>query len=113
MCRLRHTGTTLSARPAVVALPSPSATYRRRMHAHQDPSLRCDPARVQYLHLVAAARVSALPPADPQQIVDIVRVTVDDEVDTGTFSAIVSDVTDETRRRRRQPPPSDRLRPTT
>ncbi|MCW2698643.1 MAG: hypothetical protein JWQ45_178 [Blastococcus sp.] len=28
----------------------------------------------------------------PQQIADIVRVTVDDEVDTTTFRAIVSDV---------------------
>jgi len=27
-----------------------------------------------------------------QQIADIVRVTVDNEVDTGTFAAIVSDV---------------------
>ena len=75
------------------------------MLAHQNRSVpapvRCDPARVQYLHLVAAARVSALQPADEQQIVDIVRVTVDDELDTGTFTAIVSDVTSDTLRRRR------------
>ena len=31
------------------------------------------------------------PPAE-QQVADIVRVTVDDEVDTGTFAAIVADV---------------------
>ena len=72
-----------------------------------------DAARVQQLHLIAAARAAAVQPTSEQQVSDIVRVTVDDEVDTGTFSAIVSDVTDETRRRRRQPPPSDRLRPTT
>jgi hypothetical protein len=52
----------------------------------------CDPARVRHLHLVAAARAGALRPANVQQIADIVRVTVDNEVDTGTFAAIVSDV---------------------
>jgi hypothetical protein len=57
------------------------------MHPHH-----CDPARVQYLHLVAAARASAVRPASVQQVADIVRVTVDDEVDTGTFRAIVTDV---------------------
>ena len=66
------------------------------MHAHRArpvPALpACDPDRVRYLHLVAAARVTAVRSATEQQIADIVRVTVDDEVDTGTFSAIVSDV---------------------
>jgi hypothetical protein len=52
----------------------------------------CDPDRVRYLHLVAAARATAVRPTDVQQVADIVRVTVDDEVDTGTFRAIVSDV---------------------
>ena len=54
--------------------------------------MHSDPARVQYLHLVASARVSAVRPDSVQQVADIVRVTVDDEVDTGTFRAIVSDV---------------------
>ena len=66
------------------------------MDAHRDhtvPASRaCDPDRVRYLHLVAAARASAVRPTSEQQIADIVRVTVDDEVDTGTFTAIVSDV---------------------
>jgi hypothetical protein len=57
------------------------------MHAHQS-----DPARVQYLHLVAAARAGAVRPSSVEQVADIVRVTVDDEVDTGTFRAIVTDV---------------------
>jgi hypothetical protein len=48
--------------------------------------------RVRYLHLVAAARATAARPTSERQIADIVRVTVDDEVDTGTFKAIVSDV---------------------
>jgi hypothetical protein len=52
----------------------------------------CDPDRVRYLHLVAAARATAVQPTDVQQVADIVRVTVDDEVDTGTFRAIVTDV---------------------
>jgi hypothetical protein len=52
----------------------------------------CDPARVRHLHLVAAARASAVRPATAQQVADIVRVTVDDEVDTSTFRAIVTDV---------------------
>ena len=52
----------------------------------------CTPDRVRYLHLVAAARATAVRPATAQQVADIVRVTVDDEVDTGTFAAIVADV---------------------
>jgi hypothetical protein len=55
----------------------------------------CDADRVRYLHLVAAARASAVQPTDVQQVADIVRVTVDDEVDTGTFRAIVTDVADD------------------
>ena len=61
------------------------------MHPHQAPR-SCDSDRIRYLHLVAAARASAVRPASPQQIADIVRVTVDDEVDTRTFAAIVADV---------------------
>ena len=63
-------------------------------HAHPLPAspLICAPDRVRYLHLVAAARATAVRPASRQQVADIVRVTVDDEVDTGTFAAIVADV---------------------
>jgi hypothetical protein len=53
---------------------------------------QCPEARVQRLHLIAAARVAAVRPASPQQVADIVRVTVDDEVDTSTFRAIVTDI---------------------
>ena len=52
----------------------------------------CSPARVQQLKLIAAARVSACRPTSRQQITDIVAVTVDNEVDTTTFAAIVDDV---------------------
>jgi hypothetical protein len=52
----------------------------------------CESDRVRYLHLVAAARATAVRPVNEQQVADIVRVTVDDEVDTGTFAAIVADV---------------------
>jgi hypothetical protein len=52
----------------------------------------CEPDRVRYLSLVAAARVATVRPASERQIADIVRVTVDDEVDTRTFRAIVADV---------------------
>ena len=55
----------------------------------------CPEARVQRLHLIAAARVAAVHPASPQQVADIVRVTVDDEVDTSTFRAIVTDISDD------------------
>jgi hypothetical protein len=41
---------------------------------------------------VAAARVAALRPTSEQQVADVVRVTVDEEVDTTTFRAIVTDV---------------------
>ncbi|MDP9430964.1 MAG: hypothetical protein M3Q47_19835 [Actinomycetota bacterium] len=56
---------------------------------------QCPEARVQRLHLIAAARVAAVRPASTQQVSDIVRVTVDDEVDTTTFRAIVTDITDD------------------
>ncbi len=63
------------------------------MPAHQSSSTPAgDPHRVRYLHLVAAARVAALKPTSEQQVADVVRVTVDDEVDTTTFRAIVTDV---------------------
>jgi hypothetical protein len=55
-------------------------------------SSTCSPARLQQLKLIAAARVSACRSASRQQITDIVRVTVDNEVDTTTFAAIVDDV---------------------
>ena len=66
------------------------------MHAELLPAPHgCPPHRVRHLHLVAAARAHAAPAVSPQQVADIVRVTVDDEVDTGTFAAIVSDVADD------------------
>jgi hypothetical protein len=58
----------------------------------------CPEARVQRLHLIAAARVAAVSPTTPQQVSDIVRVTVDDEVDTTTFRAIVTDIAEDLRR---------------
>jgi len=55
----------------------------------------CPTGRIRRLHLIAAARVDALRPASPQQVSDIVRVTVDDEVDTRTFKAIVADLSEQ------------------
>jgi hypothetical protein len=49
-------------------------------------------ARLHQLKLIAASRVSAARTTSRQQVTDIVRVTVDDEVDTRTFRAIVDDV---------------------
>ena len=60
------------------------------------PSTGCSPARLQQLKLIAAARVSAARSASRQQVTDIVRVTVDNEVDTSTFRAIVADVAPDT-----------------
>lgn len=54
-----------------------------------------DTGRVQHLHLIAAARAAAVQPTCEQQVSDIVRVTVDDEVDTRTFRAIVTDISDD------------------
>ena len=74
------------------------------MHPHRAQSRSadrvCDSDRVRYLHLVAAARATAINPTSAEQIADIVRVTVDDEVDTATFAAIVTDVSSEALRRR-------------
>ena len=56
------------------------------------PTTACPPARLNQLRLVAAARVSAAGSTSRQQVSDIVRVTVDNEVDTRTFRAIVDDV---------------------
>jgi hypothetical protein len=88
--------TNCSGHPAVVPVTGRAAAYRRRMQPQPTvpvPSPRsCAPDRVRYLHLVASARASAVRPADVQQVADIVRVTVDDEVDTTTFRAIVTDV---------------------
>jgi hypothetical protein len=75
------------------------------MHLHRAlplPAARvCDSDRVRYLHLVAAARATAVRPASEEQVADIVRVTVDDEVDTSTFAAIVTDVASDVLRHRR------------
>jgi hypothetical protein len=49
-------------------------------------------ARLHQLTLIAAARVSAARSMSHQQVTDIVRVTVDNEVDTRTFRAIVAEV---------------------
>src|SRR3954454_4251331 len=100
MSGLRRRREKAPTRAAVVAVTRQAPSYRRCMHPHRAPRLThslpaarsCDPDRVRYLHLVAAARASAVRPASPQQVADIVRVTVDDEVDTTTFRAIVSDV---------------------
>ena len=53
-------------------------------------------ARLHQLKLIAAARVSAARSTSRQQVTDIVRVTVDNEVDTSTFRAIVNDVAPDT-----------------
>ena len=58
----------------------------------------CPAARVRQLHLVAAARMAAVRPTSQRQVSDIVRVTVDDEVDTRTFRAIVTDISDDLQR---------------
>jgi hypothetical protein len=55
-------------------------------------------ARLHQLKLIAAARVSAARTTSRQQVTDIVKVTVDDEVDTRTFRAIVDDVAPDTLR---------------
>jgi hypothetical protein len=72
------------------------AAYRRPMRENRLPPVpnatESPTARVQRLHLVAAARVAAVRPTSEQQVADIVRVTVDDEVDTRTFKAIVADL---------------------
>jgi hypothetical protein len=63
------------------------------MRQRPTPARRTDDtARVQQLHLIAAARAAAVRPTSRQQVSDIVRVTADDEVDTRTFRAIVADI---------------------
>ncbi len=93
-----------SSGTAVVAVPRQWPSYGRTMHpdrAQSRPADRvCDSDRVRYLHLVAAARATAVRPASVEQVADIVRVTVDDEVDTATFAAIVTDVASEALRPR-------------
>ena len=71
--------------------------HRQRVEPSSAPRSAV-PERVRYLAAVAAARVSAAQPASEQQIADIVRVTVDDEVDTRTFKAIVVDCSDDLQR---------------
>lgn len=71
--------------------------HRRRVEPAPAPRAAA-PERVRYLHAVAVARVSAAKPDSEQQIADIVRVTVDDEVDTRTFKAIVTDCSDDLQR---------------
>lgn len=56
------------------------------------PAVPNSTARLHQLKLIAAARVSAARTTSRQQVTDIVRVTVDNEVDTSTFKAIVADV---------------------
>jgi hypothetical protein len=68
------------------------------MREHRLPPVPNATARAQQLHLVAAARVAAVRPTSEQQVSDIVRVTVDDEVDTRTFKAIVADLSTAVRR---------------
>ncbi len=100
---VRRPGEKNCSSTAVVAVTRGQASYRRGMqphHAQPLPALPvCDSDRVRYLHLVAAARATAVRPADEAQVADIVRVTVDDEVDTTTFRAIVSDVAGDVLRR--------------
>ena len=62
------------------------------------PTATNDTARLHQLKLIAAARVSACRTTSRQQVSDIVRVTVDNEVDTTTFKAIVADVAPDTLR---------------
>ena len=62
------------------------------MRENRLPPVPNSTARLHQLKVVAAARVSAARATSRQQVTDIVRVTVDDEVDTTTFKAIVADV---------------------
>ena len=60
---------------------------QKRLPPVPDPT-----TRLRQLELIAASRVSAARTTSRQQVTDIVRVTVDDEVDTSTFRAIVDAV---------------------
>ena len=62
------------------------------MRENRLPPVPESTARLHQLKLIAAARVSACRSTSRQQVADIVRVTVDNEVDTTTFKAIVDDV---------------------
>ena len=62
------------------------------MRENRLPPVPDSTARLHQLKLIAAARVSACRTTSRQQVSDIVRVTVDNEVDTTTFRAIVADV---------------------
>jgi hypothetical protein len=62
------------------------------MRENRRPPVPNSTARLHQLTLIAAARVSAARTTSRQQVTDIVRVTVDNEVDTGTMKAIVADV---------------------
>jgi hypothetical protein len=61
------------------------------MHEHQHHR-DCPTGRINRFQIAAAARVADVQPTTRQQVADIVRVTVDDEVDTRTFRAIVTDL---------------------
>jgi hypothetical protein len=62
------------------------------MRENRLPPVPDPTARLRRLELIAASRVSAARTTSRQQVTDIVRVTVDDEVDTTTFRAIVDAV---------------------
>ena len=62
------------------------------MRQNRLPPVPDPTARLRQLELIAASRVSAARTTSRQQVTDIVRVTVDDEVDTSTFRAIVDAV---------------------
>jgi hypothetical protein len=62
------------------------------MRENRLPPVPDPTARLRQLELIAASRVSAARTTSRQQVTDIVRVTVDDEVDTSTFRAIVDAV---------------------
>jgi hypothetical protein len=62
------------------------------MRENRLPRVPDPTTRLRQLELIAASRVSAARTTSRQQVTDIVRVTVDDEVDTSTFRAIVDAV---------------------
>ncbi|MCW2577182.1 MAG: uncharacterized protein JWR66_3212 [Modestobacter sp.] len=68
------------------------------MRENRLPPVPGSAARLHQLKLIAASRVSAARTTSRQQVTDIVRVTVDNEVDTSTFRAIVDDVAGDTLR---------------
>ncbi len=64
------------------------------MHEHQHHR-DCPTGRINRFQIAAAARAAGVQATTRQQVADIVRVTVDDEVDTRTFRAIVADISDD------------------